>query len=223
MFRTILTALVIAGVLAAPAGAQIPLEQDYPAPQPGTYELPPIQKAADGRVLEADGKARKLLDIARGRVTVLSFIYTRCADPRACPFASGVLYRVHEASKGDPVLAENLRLLTFSFDPEHDTPQVMAKYGDGFRAKDEGADWRFLTTASAKDLEPILAAYGQRVDRKKNAEDPLGPLSHISRVYLIDRNQKIRNIYSFGLLDPRLLLADVRTLLLEEGIQAAAR
>jgi cytochrome oxidase Cu insertion factor (SCO1/SenC/PrrC family) len=67
-----------------------------------------------------------------------------------------------------------------------------------------------------KNLNPILETYGQRVDRKKNPDDPLGPLSHLVRVYLIDRDKMIRNIYSFGLLDPRLLLADVRTLLLEE-------
>src|SRR5512134_1174792 len=115
-YRAILVALVLAGVLAAPAAAQISFELDYPPPEPGTYRLPPIKPAADGRVLDADGKKHKLRDLTRGRISILSFIYTRCADPRACPFASGVLYRIHEASKADPVLAKNLQLLTFSFD-----------------------------------------------------------------------------------------------------------
>ncbi len=215
--------VVVVGALAAPAAAQVSFEYDYPAPDPGTYELPAIKAAADGRVIEADGKARKLLDLTKDRITILSFIYTRCADPRACPFATGVLYQVHEATQSDPILAKNLQLLTFSFDPEHDTPKVMAEYGEALRPSGKGSEWRFLTTAGMKDLQPILDAYGQRVDRKRNADDALGPFNHTVRVYLIDREQRIRNIYSFGLMDPRLLLADVRTLLLEEGIQTAAR
>jgi cytochrome oxidase Cu insertion factor (SCO1/SenC/PrrC family) len=211
--RSFLAALIGAAVLTTPAFADF--EADYPAPEPGTYELPAIKVAGAGRVLGSDGKPHELLDIMRNRITVLSFIYTRCRDPRACPFASGVLYQVHQASKTDPVIAENLQLLTFSFDPDHDTPSVMAEYGDRFRAKKKGAEWQFLTTSGVKDLEPILEAYGQRVDRKKDADDPLGPFYHLVRVYLIDREARVRNIYSFGLLDPRLLLADVRTLLLE--------
>jgi len=43
-----------------------------------------------------------------------------------------------------------------------------------------------------------------------------GPVYHPLRVFLIDRDRRIRNIYSSGTLDPRLMLADVKTLLLEE-------
>lgn len=42
-----------------------------------------------------------------------------------------------------------------------------------------------------------------------------GPFYHPLRVYLIDSRQQLRNIYSFGLLDPRLVMTDVRTMLLE--------
>ena len=216
----VIVAVIIAGVQAAPAVAQY--DYEYTPPEPGTYELPPIKAAGDGRVLGTDGKARKLLDIMEGHITVLSFIYTRCRDPQACPFASGVLYDIHKSSNGDPVIADNLQLLTFSFDPGTDTPTVMADYGNSLRSKGEGCEWQFLTTASVKDLNPILETYGQRVDRKKNPDDPLGPLSHLVRVYLIDRDNMIRNIYSFGLLDPRLLLADVRTLFLEEKSRASS-
>jgi cytochrome oxidase Cu insertion factor (SCO1/SenC/PrrC family) len=212
--RLLLAAGLVAGVLATPAAAQ--LGPQYDPPEPGTYELPPIKSAGDGDVLLSDGEARKLLDLLKGRITVLSFIYTRCADPRACPFSSGVLYRIHGESRTDPEIARNLQLLTFSFDPENDTPTVMAEYGSSFRSEDEGCDWRFLTTRSTKELAPILEVYGQRVDRRKDADDPKGPLHHLVRVYLIDRDARIRNIYSFGLMDARLLLADVRTLLLEE-------
>jgi protein SCO1 len=71
-------------------------------------------------------------------------------------------------------------------------------------------------------LQPILAAYGQAVDRKQNPYDPTGPLNHTLRVFLIDRAGNIRNIYSSGTLDARLVLADVKTLLLEESQTVAA-
>ena len=71
--------------------------------------------------------------------------------------------------------------------------------------------------AVAGELQPILAAYGQAVDKKQNPSDPTGPLNHTLRVLLIDAAGKIRNIYSSGTLDPRLLLADVRTLMIEAG------
>jgi cytochrome oxidase Cu insertion factor (SCO1/SenC/PrrC family) len=53
------------------------------------------------------------------------------------------------------------------------------------------------------------------VNAKANAADPTGPLNHTLRVYLIDRAGSIRNIYSSGTLDPRLVLSDIRTLLIE--------
>lgn len=194
-------------------------DYDYEVPKPGSYRLPVIQPAADGEVLGPDGKPRRLRELFGDRITVLSFIYTRCADPKACPQATGVLYQLHQISTQDPALADNLRLLTFSFDPEHDTPQVMEHYGHGFQSNtnSRSADWQFLTTRSPRELAPILQAYGQRVDRKKNPAAPTGPLYHNLRVYLIDREGRIRNIYSQGLLDVRLLVMDIRTALMEES------
>jgi protein SCO1/2 len=64
--------------------------------------------------------------------------------------------------------------------------------------------------------DSILNGYGQVVDKRSNPNDPQGPLYHILRVFLIDREGRIRNISSSATLDPRLVLADVKTLLLEE-------
>lgn len=190
-------------------------EYDYDPPAPGSYNLPEIKRAGDGSVLYLNGQPEKLQEVLRGHITVLSFIYTRCADPRGCPYATGVLYKVHSISEQDPVLADNLRLVTFSFDPDHDTPHVLSDYSRALR-KPTGAEWLFLTAPSKKDLTPILTAYGQQVDRKQDPQDPLGPYYHLLRVYLIDQRGMIRNIYSTGMLDPRLVLTDVRTLLLED-------
>jgi protein SCO1/2 len=195
-------------------------DYNYDPPEPGSYELPVIKPAADGAVLTADGKGHHLRDIVTGHVTLLSFIYTRCADPRACPMATGALAQIHKISAVDPLLADNLRLVTFSFDPSHDTPQVMADYAERVRPGGRGSEWFFLTTRNADDLQPILAAYGQRVDRKKNSFDPFGPFYHIVRVFLIDSKGMVRNIYAFGMFDPRLVVTDVRTLLMEERTKA---
>ncbi|MFO7655135.1 MAG: SCO family protein [Candidatus Krumholzibacteriia bacterium] len=196
---------------------------DYDPPVPGTYTLPVIEPAGDGEVLVADRGRRQLRDVLAGRISLVSFIYTSCADPRACPLATGVLYRIHKLSARDARLTDSLRLVTFSFDPETDTPSVMARYGRGLAPDGQGAEWLFLTTAGQEQLAPILASYGQRVDRKKDPADPTGALYHVLRVYLVDRAGNIRNIYSFGQLDPRLVLADVRTLLLEEEAEGASR
>ena len=60
-----------------------------------------------------------------------------------------------------------------------------------------------------------MEGYGQAVDKKKNPLDPTGPLNHSLRVFLIDRVGNVRNIYSSDTLDPRLVISDVRMLLME--------
>ena len=190
---------------------------DYEPPAPGSYSLPVVKAAADGEVLDSTGQLRSLRTMVDGRVTILSFVYLRCASPNACPYATGVLRQIHEVTCKDPGLARNLQLITMSFDPDHDTPKRMADYGELFRGKG-GADWHFLTTRDEPALKPILKAYDQTVDRKANMNDPLGPYFHPVRVYLIDRHGRIRNIYSFGMLDPRMIVTDVRTVLAEDAV-----
>ena len=194
-------------------------DHDYDAPAPGSYKLPIVKRAADGEVLDSDGRPLRLSELTHGRVTVMSFIYTRCAAAKACPMATGVLMQLHRLSAEDEALAKHLRLVSISFDPSADTPSRMAAYSALADSSKSAAEWRFITTASQAKLKPILDAYGQAVDRKKNPNDPTGPLNHTLRVFLIDRDGNIRNIYSSGTLDVRLVLADVKTLLAEQPRQ----
>lgn len=207
---------------AAPAGelSRTP-DYDYDAPAPGSYTLPVVKPAADGEVLDSKGRPLRLRDLTRGRVTVMSFIYTRCAAAKACPYATGVLMQLHQASAEDAALAKNLRLISLSFDPGGDTPERMAAYSALAGRNPSAAEWDFVTTRSPAQLQPILDAYGQAVDKRRDPNDPQGPLYHMLRVYLIDREGRIRNIYSSDTLDPRLVLADIRTLLLEPAAGAA--
>ena len=195
-------------------------DYDYEPPEPGSYSLPPIEPAADGRVLDQTGAEQSLRALLDGKITVMAFIYTRCGD--VCPEATMLLHELHCIASEDPTLRTKLQLITISFDPEYDTPEVMALHADGLRHDGESAVWRFLTTPSEAEPRPILDAYNQPIGRKTDPNDPLGPLAHQLRVFLIDGKGEVRNIFTVGFLDPRLLMTDARTLLAEERAPPAA-
>ena len=213
---TILAALaLLAAISMIPAGRAGDADYDYETPRPGSYTLPVVKAAADGLVLDSHGQPRHLRELTQGRVTVLSFIYTRCAAPKACPMATGVLMQLYRHSAEDAALAKDMRLVSMSFDPVNDTPERMAAYARLAAERPAAAPWHFITARSQAELQPVLEAYGQAVDKKTNPFDPTGPLNHTLRVFLIDRAGNIRNIYSSGTLDIRLVLADVRTVMME--------
>lgn len=186
----------------------------FALPQPGSYHLPPIRVAAGGPVLTEEGGGADLATLLRGRITVFSFIYTRCAD--ICPIATARLAQLRELVRHYPELNRRVRLVSMSFDPGHDTPSVMADYGTLWRDPgDGGSQWLFVTAPSQAALRPILSAYDQAVAPDPDPQDPAGGLSHILRVFLIDEAGLVRNIYSMDFLDPDLVLTDIRTLAAE--------
>jgi cytochrome c peroxidase len=187
----------------------------YPAPAPGTYELPPLGEAADGNVLDTAGRPRHLHDLLGDKIVVLSFVYRSCPDMNGCPLANFVFRGIARRVLEDSALREQVRLVSMSFDPVHDTPAAMRHHGATLAP--EGVDWAFLTTESEQSLTPILTAYGQSV-RKEIDENgkPLGTISHILRVFLIDRQKRIRNIYSSAFLHADTVTSDIQTLLRED-------
>lgn len=194
---------------------------EYEPPAVGSYDLPSLGDAPDGEVLTVYGETRSLHDLMGDNVVLLSFIYSSCTDTNGCPLATAVMYKLQKIAAEDPQLRENFRMLSLSFDPTYDTPEVMRLYGAGFR---EAGNWRFLTTESQQQLKPILASYGQSVFRdydEKGKELP--SFSHILRVFLIDQEKRIRNIYSVSFLYPELIVNDAKTLLAEEKPVQPAR
>jgi cytochrome oxidase Cu insertion factor (SCO1/SenC/PrrC family) len=212
---------VIGALLAAPVYAHhvavAPL--DFVPPEPGSYVLHRIMPAPDGRVLGLDGRAERLSRYTRGQITLLGFIYTTCVDPQGCPHAYAVFDALKEAITAAPALHGKLRFVTLSFDPARDTPQVMARYA-GSRARDAGAGlrWYFLTTRSARELLPLVEGFGQdiQVRIERSSGKARRELSHVLKVFLIDRAGDIREIYSSAFLHPQTVLNDIQTLLLEE-------
>jgi len=214
---TQLIVIAVASLVVVKADTGRTSDYDYDTPQPGTYALPIIKSAADGAVLDSAGQSLRLAELTHDRITVLSFIYTRCAAVKACPYATGVLMQLHRQSADDVALANQLRLVSMSFDPVNDTPKRMAAYAMLAAQRPTAAPWHFVTTRSQAELKPILDAYGQAIDQKENPADPTGPLNHTLRVFLVDSAGNIRNIYSSSTLDLRLVLADVRSLMLESA------
>jgi len=188
----------------------------YELPAVGSYALPPLGHAADGEVLDVAGKPGRLYDLYGNSYVLLAFIYSTCSDVNGCPLTSHVFYQIKAAMKQDPEIAQHLKLISLSFDPAADTPEVMALYGNNFRYAGNQGEWRFVTTASEQKLAPILDAYNQDIQREYTADGRYtGAYSHLLRVFLIDPERKIRNIYSVAFLHQDLILNDFKTLLRE--------
>ena len=183
---------------------------EFPAPAANTYALPALGEAADGVLVDSSGTTATLHQLYDGKTVVLSFIYTSCPDVNGCPLATFVLSQVQKRLSSLEGLTDNVRMISVSFDPVNDSPDVMGDYGESFRRYD--VDWRFLTAESDERLEPILDDYDQAVIRDIGPDgEPIGTMSHILRVFLIDSDKKIRNIYSPSFLHPDILLADILT------------
>jgi cytochrome c peroxidase len=209
---------------AAPADdGSFPPGLEYAPPAPGTYDLPPIGTAVDGIVVDADGARRRLFDYLGDRYVVLSFVYSHCTDSEGCPLATGILEMVKESLDDHPDLADDVRLVTLSFDPARDTPAVMRDYAlhagrDSLAPAWHDRPWAFLTTPSAEDVQSILDGFGQTIIPEVDGQGRrTGDFSHVLKVYLIDRNRQVRNIYSTSFLHPAVVINDLRTLSMEDA------
>jgi protein SCO1/2 len=210
----------LAALVSAPAlahEASLPA-LDFVPPKPGSYVLHRIMPAPEGRVLGLDGRSAPLSRYTRGEITLLGFIYTTCVDPHGCPLAYKVFDQLRKAIQSTPWLHGKVRFVTLSFDPLRDTPDVMRKYA-GSHAVDHGKAlrWYFLTTRSARDLVPLLDGFGQdvAVTMDRSSGRARRELSHVLKVFLIDRAGDVREIYNSTFLHPDTVLNDIETLLLE--------
>jgi protein SCO1 len=208
-------ALSLAGQAADPPRPPL----DFTPPAPGTYALHRIMRAPDGPVLAVDGSVRKLSQFTRERITLLGFIYTTCMDPEGCPLAYRVFESVKDELQATPALHGQVQLVTLSFDPARDSPQVMKRYAGSRRDEEGGVRWYFLTPPSVADLMPLVEGFGQdvRYSIDRSSGRPVRQLSHVLKVFLIDRAGDVREIYTSVFLHPQSILNDIRTLLLEAG------
>jgi protein SCO1/2 len=121
----------------------------------------------------------------RGQPLVLTFIYTRCPLPTYCPLMSK-----HFAAL-QPDLRErygqNVQLLSISFDPAYDTPEVLREYAD--RYTDRLDTWTFATgdSTQVQRATELFGVYTQREDRDDITHNLttalIGPKGHVQRLW----------------------------------------
>jgi cytochrome oxidase Cu insertion factor (SCO1/SenC/PrrC family) len=189
----------------------------YSLPAAGSYELPVIDRVSRHELLSDAGERVPVLDLAPAQCAVVSFVYASCPDAGGCPLVLASLRRIDRALADRSDLVGRVKLVTISFDPVRDTPEQLKILRSHLEPR---GDWRFLTAESDTQLRPVLDDFGQDALRLVAAEDgrSLGVIRHIAKVFLIDSNLAVRNIYSTGFLDHEILLRDIETLLLEERV-----
>ena len=184
---------------------------NFVPPAAGSYELPPVKRVSGFVLRDSTGRSISTDRITAGKVAVVSFIYTACPDRLGCPLASQALQDLQGRLKEEG-LARDVALLSVSFDPARDSPGQLAKY-----ARIYGADpmlWRFMTAPSARVLGDMIESYGQdRVPVYDERGRFTGRYSHVLKVFLLDREGYIRNVYSAGFLVPDLVINDIKTVL----------
>lgn len=203
-----------AAVDAGPATA--PRMEFTPLPA-GTYRLPEIQSVAEATLVDERGHLVRLSSVTNGKITLLTFFYTYCADPLGCPFVYETLTWLRSRIARDHELAHQVRFVAISCDPTADTPEVLARYAGGL-ADDSRFEWRFLTARSVPELLPVIDDFGQDVSVELDGSGrPTRALHHMLKVFLIDSRGKVREIYSLAYLQPQVMLNDMRTLYLERN------
>jgi cytochrome oxidase Cu insertion factor (SCO1/SenC/PrrC family) len=112
----------------------------------------------DTVLVTQDGKrVRFYSDVLKDRVVVISFLFTRCTT--ACPMIAAKLNQIRE-KLGDR-FGREVRFISITVDPEHDTPQRLKEFAHQHRAAHEA--WTFLT-GNKKDVDQVIARLGQYVE-----------------------------------------------------------
>ena len=117
------------------------------------------------------------LESLRGSPWVADFIFTRC--PGSCPMMTGKMAAMQKS------LPWQVKFVSLSVDPEHDTPAVLKEYAQTFSADE--SRWKFLTG----DKGAIMAqARGMLLTALPATADQ--PIIHDARFILIDGQGRIR-------------------------------
>jgi protein SCO1/2 len=164
-----------------------------------------IQTAPDFTLTTQDDKALKFSDL-KGKVLLVGFVFTTCNG--TCPATTHRMGQVQDVLK-DRGLAKDdrVRLLSITLDPAHDTPEVLRKYMTLYDA--DPAHWTFLTGDKDK-VGKVVADWGMWTRPAAN-----GQLDHPSRVFLVDKKGRVREIYNLGFLKAKWVADDVELLLKE--------
>jgi protein SCO1/2 len=160
------------------------------------------------RLTDQDGRKVSLQDF-QGKVVLVSFIFTNC--PAACPLVTAKMAMIHHELKGT-----DLRMISITIDPGHDTPAVLKEYGKQFRGVDFQS-WSFLT-GTEDEINDVLMDYKVSAQRRAT-RGPSGEVlsvsivDHALKTFLVDRNGMKRFEYWGQDFDPKAVIKDLKTVL----------
>lgn len=167
-----------------------------------SHQLPELGAVPPFRLTDQDGKSFGSSQL-QGKIWIADFVYTTCPGP--CPMISS---RMSETQK--PLRDTDVKLVSFSVDPAHDTPEVLRGYAEKLNA--QPGRWEFLTGDKATIYR--LSRDGFKLAAAAAAD---GQPVHSTRMILVDRAGQIRGYYDATDADAiTRLLADVAHLRREE-------
>jgi protein SCO1 len=181
----------------------VELSEATPSPGASAPIATAGDEAPDAELVDEAGRSRRLSDW-RGSVVAVTFIYTRCPVPNFCPLMDRHFLAVQRALTTDAHLSSRAHLVSVSFDPEFDTPAVLAAH-----ARRVGADparWTFVT-GERDQLDPFAARFGVTTIRD-GATD--WEIVHNLRTAVIDPQGRIVTIFSGNEWTPGELLQVMR-------------
>jgi protein SCO1 len=170
----------------------------------GSY-LADIGPAPPVRLIDSERRPFSL-DSLRGKVVLVSFLYTTCNG--SCPATASRLDRVRRDLREGGLWGRSVEFVSISLDPGRDTPEALANYAKIYRA--EPKTWHFLTGEPARVAE-VIGSWDMWAKL-----GPSGVIDHPSRVFLLDPKGHRREIYNLDSLTPEMVLRDVKSLLDEE-------
>lgn len=150
---------------------------------------------------------RRSLSEWRGSPVLITFIYTQCPLPNFCPAMNRNFASIQRSLASDATLKGRLKLVSVSFDPEHDTPAVLADFAA--KHDTDPAVWTWLT-GDRVTTDRMAAKFGVSVIRPgASAAD----VTHNLRTTLVDADGRIAKIYSGTDWTPSSVLSDLRGIL----------
>lgn len=157
--------------------------------------LPPHQLMAgetvpDLPLVNQDGKTIHLKDY-RGKALLITFIYTRCPMPTACPLITSHFAKVNKALAHDEKAFEESHLISVSLDPAYDKPPVLRQYGLAYLDDKASAfsHWEFADTTPG-DLKRLAEAFGLQYSEENNQ------ITHTMATTLIYKNGKVAHTWT---------------------------
>lgn len=154
-----------------------------------SFASEPLSRVPDFSLTERNG-ATVSRDSLRGKVWVASFVLTRCPDGK-CPQVSATVQRL----QGELASRRDVRLVTFTVDPEHDSPEVFAKWAEQYGP--DADRWLFLT-GSEEQIEALMKAFYQPGTKDEKS----GLRAHLPYLFVVGREGEIIS-YHDGLWDTK--------------------